>query len=76
MGSKGRRKSKKTWLFFIALLTYCYYPFTYSKTTSQAQAIEKKAALQDIDTAALTAKLRSLRAIMEWKSNPGIQEKF
>jgi hypothetical protein len=33
-------------------------------------AIEKKVALQDVDGAALTAKLRSLRAVMEWKNNP------
>jgi FAD-dependent oxidoreductase family protein len=33
-------------------------------------AIEKKVALQDVDAAALTAKLRSLRAVMEWKNNP------
>lgn len=30
-------------------------------------AIEKKIAVQDVDTAALTAKLRALGAVMEWK---------
>jgi hypothetical protein len=30
-------------------------------------AIEKKIAVQDVDTAALTAKLRSLGAVMDWK---------
>ncbi len=33
-------------------------------------AIEKGIATQDVDTAALTAKLRSQRAVMEWKKNP------
>ncbi|MGH9937756.1 MAG: FAD-dependent oxidoreductase, partial [Blastocatellia bacterium] len=33
-------------------------------------AIEKKIAAQEVDTAALTAKLRSQRAVMEWKTNP------
>ena len=31
-------------------------------------SIEEKATVQDIDTAALTAKLRNQRAVLEWKS--------
>jgi hypothetical protein len=31
-------------------------------------AIEEKAAVQDIDTAALTVKLGNQRAVLEWKS--------
>jgi carbamoylphosphate synthase small subunit len=33
-------------------------------------AMDKKVAVQDIDTAALTAKLRSQGAVMEWKRPP------
>jgi hypothetical protein len=33
-------------------------------------AIENKSAVQDVDASALTAKLRGLRAVMEWKPNP------
>jgi hypothetical protein len=33
-------------------------------------AVEKKIAVQDVDAAALTAKLRSQRAVMEWTKPP------
>jgi hypothetical protein len=33
-------------------------------------AIEKKIAMQEVDTAALAARLRSQGAVMEWNKNP------
>jgi hypothetical protein len=33
-------------------------------------AIEKKIVVHEVDTAALTARLRNQRAVMEWKKNP------
>ena len=32
-------------------------------------AVDKRVAVQDIDTAALTARLRGQRAVMEWNRN-------